>query len=251
MKAERTAARLQGPDARRGRPGRRGHHGAQRLGVLARLCQQLGGAAHGLDHERPAHLTRQAHLHARLHEGLGDQEEVGRARAREAGHRIEQALGQAHHRPDGREHVLGPGQIVRGGEGPPGYGRHAGADESRRVGHRPHDRRLATERGLEPRSWARRRRWRARGSRRSPRGPGRPLRPRRASPPGRPRRCARPPPPAGRPRGHGARASPGTSRSARRGARPPAPPRPRRPARPNRSAGALRAARLPFCRHRR
>ena len=68
-------------------------------------CKQGGRAQHRLDHERPAHLAGQAHLHARLDERLGDEEEVGRARPREPGDRIEQALGQADdraRRPTGR-----------------------------------------------------------------------------------------------------------------------------------------------------
>ncbi len=71
----------------------------------AGLLEKRGRAHHRLDHQGPADVPGQAHLHARLDERLGDQEEVGRARAREAGHRIEQALGQADdgaRRPTGR-----------------------------------------------------------------------------------------------------------------------------------------------------
>ena len=132
---------------------------------------------HRLDDERAADLARQAHLHPRLHERLGHQEEVGRPRAREPGHRIEQALGQADDRPHRRQHVLGPGQVLRRGERAARDRRHPGPDQRGRVGHRPDHDRLAAEGRLEALGRARRPRWRAAGSPRStPEGAAGPLR---------------------------------------------------------------------------
>ena len=108
-----------------------------------------GRAAHRLDDEGAADLAGQAHLHPGLHQSFGHEEQVGRSPAREAGHRIEQALGQAHDRAHGREHVLGPGQVVGGGEGTARHRRHPGPDQGRGVGHGPHDGGLAAQGSLQ------------------------------------------------------------------------------------------------------
>ncbi len=213
-------------------------------------CNSVGRALHRLDHERPAHVPCQPHLHARLNECLGDQEEVGGPRAREAGHRILEALGQPHDGPDGRQHVLGPGQVPRRGEGAARYRRHPGPDQGGGVGHRPHHHRLTAERGLEPRAGH------AGHNGEDASHPGGPEgtagsfgrvglhRQHRTGDPLALRR------PGCRPRGRPGRAVPGRPRPARRGARPPAPPRPRPPGRPTANGAGRRGGRLPSSRRR-
>ena len=66
-------------------------------GLLPGLGHHPGGAEHGLHHQPAADLAGQAGGHPRLDHRLGDQEDVGRPRSGDAGHRVEVALGQPDH----------------------------------------------------------------------------------------------------------------------------------------------------------
>ena len=88
--AARTPPRLERPQAGGGGAPGRGHRRPQRLGPLGRLVEQPRRPEQRLGGERLAHRPGQAGEHPRLDQRLGHQEHVGRARARQPGHGVEQ-----------------------------------------------------------------------------------------------------------------------------------------------------------------
>ena len=106
-------------------------------GVLAGLGHHPGRAEHGAHHQAAAHLPGEAGGHPAVDHGLGHQEDVGRARARDTGHRVEVALGQPDHRAHRPEDPLGPVEVGGGGLAPSGDGGHPRPDQGRGVGHGP------------------------------------------------------------------------------------------------------------------
>ena len=82
------------------RASRRGHHLPELDRVHFLVAQQLGRAEHRLNHQRCRDLARQTQQDAGLDHGLGQQGEVGRARARDGGDRVEVILRHHDHPPD-------------------------------------------------------------------------------------------------------------------------------------------------------
>ena len=102
------------------------------LGLPPGLGEQARPSPHCLDHQRAAHVTGEAHLHARLDERLGHQEEVGRARAREPGDRVERAArAAAPPCPPRRAASSAQARSAAVANEPPDDRRHAGADRGR------------------------------------------------------------------------------------------------------------------------
>ena len=110
--------------------------------------------------ERRRDVARQAVQHAAFDERLGQQEHVGRPRAREARDRVEHLLGHADHDADRAEQPLGLLEVRLGRVRAGRDRRRAPADQRGRVRHRP-DHRAPGRRGLELGDRDRRRRSRA------------------------------------------------------------------------------------------
>ena len=87
-------------------------------GVVVAVGEQRRRAEQGLAHQLLAGVARQADEHAGLDHRLGDEEHVGRARAREPGDRVELRFGHADHDPDRAEDALADLEVERGGVRP-------------------------------------------------------------------------------------------------------------------------------------
>ena len=90
---------------------------------------------HRLRGQRLRRVAREAHLHARIRQRLDDEEDVGRAAARESGDRVHQRLVEDDRGPDRVEDLPGRLEVLGRRVAARGDGRGACADERGRVRH--------------------------------------------------------------------------------------------------------------------
>ncbi len=121
-----------------------GDLGAQLARRQRRLLGQCGGAVEGGQGQGAGLVLAQAQSVAGQHHGLEQVEDIGRARARQRGHRVQlRFLVHPQCAAGGRQQLLDGPALAGAHLGPGVQAGDAAADEGRRVGHGPHHTRTA------------------------------------------------------------------------------------------------------------